>query len=150
MRVYLDSCSFNRPFDDQTFLSVYLETTAKLSIQSLITSNVLELVWSDVLDYENGMNPNIDAQKAIFLWRRIAKLIARQNLSIKQRAERLLQLGLKTMDALHISCAIESECEYFITVDKGILKKREQIDGIVLIDPIQFIANWEENNENGY
>lgn len=30
MRVYLDNCSFNRPFDDQTQIKISLETEAKL------------------------------------------------------------------------------------------------------------------------
>ncbi|MGL6194813.1 MAG: hypothetical protein ACRC2T_08330 [Thermoguttaceae bacterium] len=150
MRVYLDNCAFNRPFDDQTFVRVYLETTAKLSVQSLIKSGILELVWSDILDYENGMSPHIEARNAIYSWRKIAKNIARQNRSIRQRAELLQQQGLKAMDALHVSCAVESKCEYFITVDKGILKNRHKIENILIIDPIQFISEWEENNENGH
>jgi len=46
MRVYLDNCCFNRPYDDQGFLSIYLETQAKLSIQDLISKNSkLFLIW---------------------------------------------------------------------------------------------------------
>jgi len=33
MRIYLDNCSFNRPFDDQTQLRIRLETEAKQLIQ---------------------------------------------------------------------------------------------------------------------
>ena len=35
MRVYLDNCCYNRPFDEQDQLSVRLETEAKLYIQRL-------------------------------------------------------------------------------------------------------------------
>ena len=35
MRVYLDNCCYNRPFDEQTQPSVRLETEAKLLIQAL-------------------------------------------------------------------------------------------------------------------
>jgi len=34
MRIYLDNCSFKRPFDAQLQLKIKLETEAKLSIQS--------------------------------------------------------------------------------------------------------------------
>lgn len=34
MRVYLDNCSFNRPFDEQKQIKIQLETEAKLDIQS--------------------------------------------------------------------------------------------------------------------
>ena len=33
MRVYLDNCCYNRPFDDQAQVKVLLETIAKLDIQ---------------------------------------------------------------------------------------------------------------------
>ena len=57
MKVYLDNCCFNRPFDNQASLIVCLETEAKLHVQDLIRQGELQLCWSFVLDYENGMNP---------------------------------------------------------------------------------------------
>ena len=42
MRVYLDNCCYNRPFDDQDQLKVRLETEAKLRIQFLMRTGVLE------------------------------------------------------------------------------------------------------------
>ena len=38
MRIYLDLCCFNRPYDDQSQLRVYLETVAKLSLQDKVRS----------------------------------------------------------------------------------------------------------------
>ena len=52
MRVYLDNCCYNRPFDEQTQLKVLLETEAKLRVQSLMRNGDVEYVWSGVLDYE--------------------------------------------------------------------------------------------------
>lgn len=36
MKVYLDNCCYNRPYDDQTQIRISLETQAKLYIQDLI------------------------------------------------------------------------------------------------------------------
>jgi hypothetical protein len=36
MRVYLDNCCYNRPYDNQSQLRISLETQAKLYIQQLI------------------------------------------------------------------------------------------------------------------
>ena len=41
MRVYLDNCCYNRPFDDQGQVRVRLETEAKLRIQALMRTGVL-------------------------------------------------------------------------------------------------------------
>ena len=44
MRVYLDNCCYNRPFDHQDQLRVRLETEAKLRIQALMRSGAVEFV----------------------------------------------------------------------------------------------------------
>ena len=57
MRVNLDNCCYNRPFDDQTQLKVRLETEAKLFVQQLMRTGAVEYVWSDMLDKEALDNP---------------------------------------------------------------------------------------------
>jgi len=44
-RIYLDNCCFNRPYDDQTNLNIYLEAEAKIFIQNEILNNTFELAW---------------------------------------------------------------------------------------------------------
>ena len=44
MRVYLDNCCYNRPFDDQSDLRTALETFAKLQIQALMRSGAVEYI----------------------------------------------------------------------------------------------------------
>lgn len=36
MKIYLDNCCFNRPYDDQTQIRISLETQAKLYLQDLV------------------------------------------------------------------------------------------------------------------
>jgi len=43
IKVYLDNCTYNRPFDDQTQIKITLETEAKRHIQRLITEKVIDL-----------------------------------------------------------------------------------------------------------
>ena len=56
MRVYLDNCCYNRPYDDQTQLRISLESQAKLYVQELIKDGKLGLASSYVLIYENSKN----------------------------------------------------------------------------------------------
>ncbi|MCL1967133.1 MAG: hypothetical protein FWF67_04560, partial [Fibromonadales bacterium] len=72
MRIYLDNCSFNRPFDEQSQLRIRLETEAKQFIQIQIISGFYELVWSYVLEMENNQNPFEDKRNAILDWKEIA------------------------------------------------------------------------------
>ena len=53
IKVYLDTCVYNRPFDDQRQLIVELETRAKIFIQNLIINGKLDLVVSYMSVYEN-------------------------------------------------------------------------------------------------
>jgi hypothetical protein len=56
--------------------------------------------------------------------------------------QKIKKYGVKANDALHISCAIEAGCDYFITTDDGILKKCKT-DEIKMSSPIEFITIWE-------
>jgi predicted nucleic acid-binding protein len=56
------------------------------------------------------------------------------------------QNEIRPNDALHIACAIESQCEYFITTDDGLTNKR--INEIKIINPIDFIRMEGDENEN--
>ncbi len=51
MRIYLDNCCFNRPYDDQSQLRISLETQAKLYVQNLIK----EKNWNWLLLISYGM-----------------------------------------------------------------------------------------------
>ena len=46
MKIYLDNCCYNRPYDNQNYLPISLETQAKLLVQSLIKAKQLELASS--------------------------------------------------------------------------------------------------------
>ena len=52
MKVYLDNCCYNRPYDNQSFIKISLEAQSKLFIQNLIKNRKLELVTSYMLMYE--------------------------------------------------------------------------------------------------
>ena len=69
MRIYLDNCCFNRPFDDKSQIRVKLEAEAKLYIQEEIRLGRIELIWSYILEYENSVNPFEEKVKQILEWK---------------------------------------------------------------------------------
>ena len=145
-RLYLDNCCFNRPYDDQTNLLVQLETEAKLFIQQAVLHKSFELVWSYMLDYENEANPYQNRKQAIAQWKRIAVLDIDASNTIVKYGKEIMQKDVKKKDALHIACALEAKCDYFLSTDKKLL--RVSIDKIKIISPIDFIKIIE--NENRY
>lgn len=139
MKLYLDNCVFNRPFDDQSNINVLLEAEAKLKIQENIRLGIYELAWSYIMDYENEKNPFQERREQIRHWKEYAKTDIEASEELIQLAQSLVQQGLKQIDALHIACAITGGANYFITTDKGILKKSVIIQTIAITDPINFI-----------
>jgi hypothetical protein len=71
-RLYLDNCSFNRPYDNQSLLKNYIEAEAKTYIQKEILQKNFELAWSYVMDYEISFNPFSDRKSQILKWKNIA------------------------------------------------------------------------------
>ena len=65
MRVYLDNCCYNRPYDDQSQTRIHIETQAKLDIQDRIQSGHIELAASYILEAENAANPFARKRKDI-------------------------------------------------------------------------------------
>ena len=143
MRVYLDNCCLNRPFDDQRQMRVRLEAEAMLCIQEHIRRETLELVWSYMLDFENAANPFEERRTTISGWRQYATMDIEETAMILQRANRLAGMGLKAKDALHIACAIAGECTYFVTTDDNILKRRQDVHDIIMIDPTAFVREMD-------
>jgi RNase P subunit RPR2 len=146
MRIYLDHCAYNRPFDDQRNIKIRLETSAKLYIQEQIRQGKYDLVWSYMSDFENNNNPNIENRNSIQLWETIAKFKCKSSENVLMLGNKIRQKGIRANDALHIACAIESQCEYFITTDVGLMNKN--IEGIQTINPIDFVRKMEEQNED--
>ena len=137
LKVYLDNCCYNRPFDDQSQLKISLQTQAKLQIQADALSGKIELVWSYMLDFENGENPFDFKRNSIQKWEYVATSMIKTNDEITETAEKLKMQGLGTMDALHIACAIYAKADYFVTTDDKILNKN--INLINVISPIDYI-----------
>jgi predicted nucleic acid-binding protein len=141
MRIYLDNCSFNRPFDSQNSLKIKLEAQAKLYIQQLVMEKKLELVWSFILEYENDNNPFEERKVRISKWQDIAVFDCDENDEIVKKATFLMKKGLHQKDALHIASAIFSKVDYFISTDAKIINKK--IDSIEILNPVDFVLRME-------
>jgi predicted nucleic acid-binding protein len=142
LKVYLDNCAYNRPFDDQNDIRIRLESEAKLFIQEQIKDNRIDLVWSSVNDYENNDNPSPEKRERILAWKNVAARRYALNEAVLQKAPELQSLEIRAKDALHIAAAINSGCDFFITTDDEILKYKTT--KLRIIDPVQFVQIWEE------
>lgn len=144
MKVYLDNCAFNRPFDDQSYIRIRLETEAKLYIQDYIKNNKIELIWSYILDIENDHNPFEERKRAVEKWKKLAAVDIEENESLIEKANELFKTGIKAKDALHVSAAIEGNADYFITTDDKLLRKLSDNRKIRVLNPVDIVGEIDE------
>lgn len=139
MRVYLDNCVFNRPFDEQSQIRIRLETEAILNIRDSIVRAEIELVWSYVIDVEITRNPFPLRRNAAESWKDLSIMEIAPSVEIVSEAIKFRNLGFREIDSLHVACAIASKSHYFITTDDAILKKSAFVEDISLANPVKFL-----------
>lgn len=148
MRIYLDCCCYNRPFDDQSQDRIHDEGEAVLSIikrsrkdgNILVGSTVLRLEISRIADPDKRLNVEM-------LYSSVAEEIPYSE-QIRARAEAIRsQVNIKNMDSLHLASAEAGHVEIFLTTDDHLLKKcREIKPQLRVMNPVSLLA---ENIEHG-
>ena len=144
MRIYLDNCCYNRPYDDQTSIKISLETQAKLSIQEMVKLGKYALVSSETLEYEVDASPYTSQVQIIkgFIQENTSFYVGkRKRDDVEKLAIEITQTGVKYYDACHVASAIIADCEYFVTVDKRLLNYQSY--KVRIVSPIQFISETE-------
>ena len=122
MRVYLDVCCFNRPFDDQSQDKVRLEAEAVIGILKRCENSEWELIGSDIIRLEVMKNQDhVKRQKILLLCEGISEEI-KYNAQIKARAAQLQKNGAKLFDSLHLASAEYALVDAFLTTDTRLLK----------------------------
>jgi len=139
MRVYLDVCCFNRPFDDQSQDKVRLETEAVISILKRCEYKEWELIGSDIIKLEIIKNQDhAKKQKVLLLYEEFTEEI-KYNVLIKTRATQLRKLGASLFDSLHLASSEYANVDIFLTTDTRLLKVTARLDMKIRIDnPVNY------------
>ena len=122
MKVYLDACCLNRPFDDQSQDRIRLESEAIIIILNLLYKGEWKWIGSEALEIEIENTPNIEKRHYL---KRIANFVNKtRKIQDKEsiRAKQLEKVGFKSFDAMHIACAESEKADVFLTTDDKLLK----------------------------
>lgn len=141
LKIYLDTCSIQRPLDSKDQLRVALEAEAILGVLSLIESNKVDLVSSEVLLFEINRNSNqIRKEYALEVISK-AKGFVGVTAKIERRSREFDKLGVKPLDAVHLASAEEADVDYFCTCDDDLLKKTKKIRDLKtkIVSPLELI-----------
>ncbi|WP_448570493.1 PIN domain-containing protein [Trichothermofontia sp.] len=145
MRIYLDTSIYNRPFDDQTQVKIFLETQASISIFRLIAQKTIILVNSPILERENQRNPSPIRQQFMQSYLEQATLYQPLTPLIIERARHLQSQGLKNFDALHIAAAEAAQCYAFLTCDRRLINRCKDLI-LKVMNPVDYILEIEDEN----
>ena len=141
MRIYLDCCSLQRPFDDKSQPRIAVEAEAVLVILALCESDCLKLISSDALLFEIGRIPEQDRKDDALAILKIAEETIELTIEIEALAGKLGASGLKPLDALHLAFASASKVDYFCTCDDKFLRKAKSLEGlkIKVVSPTELV-----------
>lgn len=128
IRVYFDSCIYNRPFDDSHKSErIFIEAMAFYTMLHFIENGQIGLINSDALLYENEMIADTERKTRVRSYLNRAIGFVELSDGLVERAKIIEGFGFKSLDALHISMAEHGASEYFVTCDDAIIKKAKAV-----------------------
>lgn len=146
MRLYLDVCCLNRPFDDLSQERVQFESDAVLAILARCQSGIWTLVSSEIIDLELGKIHNNDKRSKVYaLLSAATERVALSEAAIK-RAVEFQKNGIKPMDSLHLAVAEDSNVDMLITTDDSFLHTARKLDlKITVANPVIWFMEVMQN-----
>jgi hypothetical protein len=121
--IYMDVCALSRPFDDQRFMRIRLETEAVNLIFSKTKEGKFKLLVSPAHDVEiRAIDDSVERIKLQTILSEMGERPKGALPKIRARAEELIQLGFGVADAAHVAFA-EFHGADFITCDDRVIKK---------------------------
>jgi predicted nucleic acid-binding protein len=151
MKLYLDNCCYNRPYDDQTQERVHLEGEAVLAIINKYGRNDYEIIGSSVLDIEIEQIENMEKQEKVknFYEQTISRKIG-YNIDILKRVKELSeQSKIRTLDRFHLSFAEYAGVDVLLTTDDKFEKACSKLNlNISVINPLSFLLEEMRNEYN--
>jgi predicted nucleic acid-binding protein len=147
MKLYLDTCCLNRPFDDISQDRVFLESEAVLSILARCQGGQWNVANSEDVDLELSKTANPDKLKKV---RALYAVAGGERLLITgevvTRALYFQQNGLKHYDSLHLALAEFWRGDVLLTTDDGFLKAARRFEtGLPAANPVAWLTEIMSN-----
>jgi len=117
--IYLDVCSLCRPFDDQSYLRIRIETEAVNLIISKVNIERFRLMVSPVHHYEiESIRDTLEKVEIKTLLSKIGYNITADLNRTRKRTEELIGLGFGIADAAHVAFAEQAKSDFIICDDE--------------------------------
>ena len=128
IKIYLDSCCFNRPFDELSQDRVRLESEAVLTILNKCEIGVWDIFRSDILEDEIYRITDLFKRQKILRLYTSTSIYIEIDDDIIRRAKELQKFNIKSFDALHLASAEFGGADVLLTTDKKFLNRAVSSD----------------------
>jgi predicted nucleic acid-binding protein len=142
MKIYLDACCLNRPFDDQSQPRVRFEAEAISLILEKLNQREWDWVGSEVLLHEVGQNPDLENRQRVLSFASMAHQVVELSDKILRRAEEFEQAGFDSYAAVHLASAEFGKADVFLTTDDQILKvsaRKKSLFSFTVENPVKWL-----------
>ena len=141
LKLYLDTCCYNRPFDNLEQERNNIEAQAIKIIIKKYWNNEIKIYTSDVLFFEiNNIKDEIKRKKVLEVYNKLNLTNIKFSNEIIKKAFEIRKYNIKDMDSLHISYAENSSMNYLITTDKLLINASKRVKlQTKVINPIEFV-----------
>jgi predicted nucleic acid-binding protein len=146
MRLYLDVCSLNRPYDDLSIDRNRLEADAVIIIVGRVSNWKHSLVSSEIIDREIAACLDLEKAELVRETLRIAEDHVVLTTADVERSRMLTGLGFRKLDAMHLACAEAAHCDYFVTTDDKLIQCAEahrKALAVAVVNPLAFVTEVE-------
>ena len=146
MRIYMDACCMNRPFDDLSQERVYLEAEAILAIISRCENGEWTLLSSGTLDFELSRISDSEKYEKVLAIYSSANEHIKVTLELADRAKEFQKYGVKYFDSLHLALAESAEADVLLTTDDRLINAGKRTDAKVkILNPVTWLMEVMSN-----
>lgn len=151
MRIYLDVSCLNRPFDDQRQTRIRLESESVTLILDRIDAGDWRLLSSEIVRIEVAAMTDRERR------RRVQALFADSDDTIRlteevfRRAAKMMRMGFKAADALHVASAECINADVLLTCDDRLIRlgrRNRKVLRVVIFDPVSWLG--EASNASNF
>lgn len=142
MKIYLDACCLNRPFDDQRQPRIRLEAEAISLILQNFHQRKWEWIGSEVLVYELQQTADVERRERLLLLAGQSHQAVEITEEILRQAEKLEASGFDSYDAIHLASAEQANVDVFLTTDDNLQKVANRNKGVfslVIENPVKWL-----------
>jgi predicted nucleic acid-binding protein len=142
MKLYLDTCCYSRPYDDQTQEKIHMEGEAILTLINRFKQNNDEIMGSQVLDIEIDRIDEIEKMERIkyFYNQTITSKINYTADVLKRVQELSIQTKIRTFDMFHLAFAEIADANILVTTDTRFEKACSRLNlRIKVTNPLKYL-----------